>query len=119
MDYQTAKVDIDKILLSGAAITGAPLPVTEFFANIISNEIYIHLTEFGRGELTLSEVLLAIRINSKGEIRMPSGSPMEQVMFYGNCFHVDFLSKILYNYMLLRNSLDRKFENYLDGYPQS
>lgn len=118
MDYDEAKSTIDNILLSGAAITGAPLPSTEFFANFISKEVFIHLTEFGRGELTLDEVLLALRINSLGENKMPSGNPMEQVSFYGNCFNVDFLSKVLGNYMIFRNNLDRKLGNYLDGYRQ-
>lgn len=117
-DYSEAKTDIDKILLRGAGITGAPLPTTEFFADIISNEVFIFITEFGYKDYTLSEVLLALRINSKGGMMMPSGTRLVPTDFYGHCFHVDFLSKILHNYALLRGQLDRKLENYLDKVAQ-
>lgn len=114
IDYETAKTDIDKILLSGAAITGAPLPTTEFFADIISTEVYNFIKEFGYSDYTLYEVLLAMRLNAKCDIRLPNGTVWEMVTFFGNCFNVNFLSKVLYNYSLLRMGLNRKLENYLD-----
>lgn len=118
MEYDFAKPYLDKILLSGAAITGASLPQTEFFADVISKEIYIHLLEFGKGELTLEEVLLALRINSTIQITSWDGSKVPHIEFFGNSFNIDYLSKVLNNYMTQRGYLDRKLENYLDGYPQ-
>jgi len=114
IDYETAKTDIDKILLSGAAITGAPLPTTDFFANIISKEVYTFITEFGYSDYTLFEILLAMRLNAKCDVRLPNGLVWDMVVFFGNCFNVNFLSKVLYNYSLLRTGLNRKLENYLD-----
>jgi hypothetical protein len=113
-EYSEGKTDIDKILLRGAGITGAPLPTTEFFADIISNEVFLFITQFGYGDYTLAEVLLSLRINSKGGMMLPSGTRLVPIEFYGHCFNVDFLSKVLYNYSLLRGQLDRKIENHLD-----
>lgn len=114
MDFDTAKPDIDKILLSGAAISGSPLPTTDFFANIISNEVYEFITGFGYANYTLHEILLSMRINAKGNMTLPTGDRILTIDFYGNCFNVNFLAKVLYTYSLLRGGLDRKLENYLD-----
>ena len=113
-DYENSKTNIDKIILRGAAITGAFLPNTEFFADIISNEVYIFITEFGYGDYTLAEILLALRINEKGGMPLPSGNRIDPIQFTGNCFNVSFLAKVLDNYRLLRLGLDRKLENYLN-----
>ncbi len=74
-----------------------------------------YLNEFGYGELTLQEIILAFRLNTHGGLRYPSGLEVERVPFSGVCFNVDFLAKVLANYMAFRNLLDRKFENFLDG----
>jgi hypothetical protein len=116
LDDDNAKTGIDQIMLHGAAICGCPLPHTEFFADIISEEIKVFINDFGYANLTLEEILLALRLNSKGGLRHPSGVEVDQVVFIGNCFHVDYLSKVLANYFAFRTNLDRKFQNYLDGY---
>jgi hypothetical protein len=110
------KVALDEIMLRGAANTGCNLPNTDFFANIIGEEIAIHVKEFGYQDLTAGEILLALRLNSKGDAKYPAGLTLEQVPFFGNCFNVEFLSKVLSNYMVLRNYIDRKFQNHIDGY---
>lgn len=116
LDEDESKTSIDQIMLRGAAICGCPLPHTEFFADIISDEIKKFVNDFGYSDLTLEEILLSLRVNSKGGLRHPSGVEIEQVGFIGNCFHVDFLSKVLNNYFAFRTNLDRKFQNHLDGY---
>lgn len=118
MEYDEAKPCIDKVLLNGAAITGAALPITDFFADIISFEVFTFINDFGYGEITLEEVLLALRINSKGGMRMPDGRTLETIQFYGNCFNVAFLAAVLENYNLLRITLERKLQNFIDGYNQ-
>lgn len=116
MTNEKIRCSIDQIMFRGAAIAGCPLPQTEYFANYIADELIIFIKEFGYGILTESEVLLALRLNSKGGLRYPSGIEIEQVQFVGSCFNVDFVSKVLYNYRTIRNQLDRRFENQLDGY---
>lgn len=110
------KYSCDQIMLKGAAISGCALPQTEFFAEIISGQICEFICKFGYGELTLNEIVLSLQINAKTGLRFPTGSEVEQVQFVGNCFHVDYLSRVLSNYMALRNLLDSKFKNFIDGY---
>lgn len=106
---------IDQIMLRGAAITGAPLPQTEFFATFIFSELTIFLLEMGYAELTLAEILFALRLNSAGKMKYSDGDSVK-VEFRGNCFNVDFVSNVLSAYMSMRNSVDRKLQNQIDGF---
>ena len=106
---------IDQIMLKGAAISGCPLPNTEFFADVISDEIKAFILDFGYEELTYAEIILAMRLNSKGGLKYPSGLELETVVFFGNCFNVDYFAKVISNYMTIRNILDRKLQNFIDG----
>lgn len=106
----------DKIMIRGAAICGCALPITEGFAQIISNELYVFINEFGYCSLTLSEVILALHLNAMGGLRYADGSSVERIEFTGICFNVVYIAKILQIYALLRNGLDRKFINQIDGY---
>ncbi len=102
-------------MLHGAGISGCPLPSTEFFAEIIAEEILEFILNFGYADLTYEEILLALRINSKGGFKHPSGLELDPVPFYGNCFNVDYFAKVMANYQVIRNYVDRKLQNYLDG----
>jgi len=102
-------------MLHGAAISGCPLPSTEFFAEIIADEILDFILNFGYSELTYEEILLALRINSKGGFRHPSGLELETIYFSGNCFNVDYFAKVLSNYSIIRRYVDNKLKNYIDG----
>jgi hypothetical protein len=110
------KYGCDQIMLKGAAISGCALPQTEFFAEIISVQICEFISKFGYEQLTLAEIILSLQMNAKVGLRYPSGLEVEQVPFVGSCFHVDFLSRVLSNYMTIRNLLDSKFKNFIDGY---
>lgn len=105
---------IDQIMLRGAAICGCPLPQTEFFAGFIADELSIFINEFGYGEFTYEEILLALRLNSKGGLSTPSGINITQVEFSGTCFNVDYMAKVLSNYLSLRKFLDGRFKNEID-----
>lgn len=115
IDESKIRWHIDQIMLKGAAISGCALPNTEFFADVISDEIMAFILEFGYEELTYAEIILAMRVNSKGGLRYPSGIELEQVVFFGNCFNVDYFAKVISNYMAVRNILDRKLQNFIDG----
>jgi len=103
-------------MLRGAAVSGCVVPGTEFFAEIIAEELTAFILEFGYKDLTYDEIILALRINSKGGYKYPTGVDLEPVVFFGNCFNVDYFSKILSNYMVIRTLLDRKLQNVIDGY---
>lgn len=116
LDYEEAKVYLDKLLLSGCAITGSPLPSTEFFADVISKEIYIFLNDFGYGEFSFEEILLALRINANGGIKDYYGNIIESIEFTGCVFNVNFLAGVLDFYQNVRIGFKRKLQNYLDGH---
>ena len=97
-------------------MSGAPLPTSEIFAEILAEEIVAFSTECCKGELTLEEILEAIRFNSIEDLKYPSGEYVNRPAFKGSCFHLSFLGHIVYNYSTLRESLDRKLQNFLDGY---
>jgi hypothetical protein len=106
---------IDQIMLRGAAICGCPLPTTEFFAEIIAEELIVFIQDFGFSHLTLAEVLLALRMNANGGVKY-SAFQIEPIFFTGHCFNVDYVSKVLSNYLTLRSYFERKIQNHIDGY---
>lgn len=107
---------IDQLMIRSVALYGCSLPQSEFLGQFISEETRKFILEFGYPELTLEEILLALMINTKSDVKYPSGLELDQVVFSGVYFNVNFLSKVLYNYSSLRNLLDRKIQNHIDGY---
>jgi hypothetical protein len=110
------RVATDQIMLKGSAICGCPTPLTEGFAKTISDELIVFVSEYGYDNLTLDEIFTALRLNTEGGWRWPSGDVVERIEFSGTCFNVTYVSKILYIYMVMRNSLDAKFKNKISGY---
>jgi hypothetical protein len=102
-------------MLKGAAITGASLPQTEFFATFIFSELSFFLLEMGYAELTIDEILFALHLNASGNMRTTSGDYI-RIDFKGQSFNVTFVANVLSAYMGIRNSLDRKLQNQIDGY---
>lgn len=99
---------VDQIMIRIAGLYGCSLPTTEFYARFIADEITIFFKEFGYEYLTLEEILLAFRLNV-----MPSA---EKIQFTGTCVNVDFISKVINEYLNTRKLLDRKLQNKIDGY---
>jgi hypothetical protein len=98
-----------------SAIAGCNLPKTDFFSSVISEEIMHYILNFGYQELTVEEILLAFRLNSHG-YRYETGEYMVMVNFTGHCLNVDYVSKVLSNYMTMRKICERKIQNQIDGY---
>ena len=116
LDADQSRVVTDQILLRGAAITGCPLPNTEGFAEIISEEITTFLNEFGYKEYTSSEILLALRMICIAGLKYPSGMDVEPIVFTGHAFNTNYFSKVLDVYKTMRHNFDRKLQNFIDGY---
>lgn len=106
----------DQIMIRSVALYGCSLPQSDFLAQFISEETRKLILEFGFPELTLDEILLALTINTKADIKFPSGNELRQIEFTGVYFNTNFLSKVLDNYISLRQILDRKIQNHIDGY---
>lgn len=116
MDEKALRVATDQIILRCSAIVGCEMPFTEMFANILSEQIISFIIGFGYNNLTLSEIILAIETNIASSLKMPAGIEVEEITFSGRCVNVTFLSKVLKNYISIRNLLDRKLQNVVDGY---
>lgn len=109
LDNSGTKLFLDSVLIKGSAMYGCALPSTTFFADVISEEISTFLDDFEFNSYTEQEVLLALRLNYSGKFE-------ETIQFSGNTMNTCFLSKILSQYAALRNQLDRKIENHLEGF---
>ena len=108
---------LDQVIARIAAGTGCDLPQTDFFSKIVFDELEGMMVDFGYDQLTLSETVFAIRLNSNPTaMKAPSGVELDQVQFTGRTVNSYFLSKVLSNYMTLRTCFDRKLQNYIDGY---
>lgn len=113
-DDQT--IFVTELMATGVALVGCQTPSTEYLIGKLRFEITNYILEFGYEALTEAEILLAFRLNAHGGLKHPSGLEIEQVEFVGCTFHVEYLAKVLSNYAALRNHLNRKFENQLNGY---
>ena len=107
---------VDEMILRLVSICGCNLPNTDIFARFIADEISKFILEFGYAEYTMDEILLAFRLNARGGNKHPNGEEIERVQFFGNCLNVDYVARVLENYRTIRNLLDRKIQNKLDGY---
>jgi len=116
LDKAHVRLAADKIILKAAAICGCPTPETDFFAEILTTEIDDYINQFGFGELTVSEIILSMRLNTSHNLKKPPHLEVFAIAFSGACINVDFLSKMLGNYLIYRNSLDRKLQNFIDGH---
>lgn len=116
MNTANSRAAVDQIMIRGCAICGGQLPQTEFFASFIADEIIAFLLEHGCKGLTLAEILLALRLNEKQ--KFPPGIDIEQITFTGTCFNVSYFAKVIFNYKVIRDLLDRKFQNLIEGHAQ-
>lgn len=106
----------DKIILKCSAFTGGEMPFTDFFASILSESIIDFLQRMGYAILNLNEIILSMEMNLSHAHKLPSGIELIQVDFSGRCVNLTFISKVLHNYMVVRNYLDRRFQNFMEGY---
>lgn len=115
-EKENLRNEIDTMIPRFSAISGCNLPNTSFFSWFVTDEIMIFLRDFGYSDYSLQEVLLAFRFNSEGGNKYPNGEEVEQIRFTGSCINVDYLSKIMLNYKQMRDLLDKKIKNKIDGY---
>lgn len=106
----------DELLLVASSVHGVNPPASLSFSQVVSNEIHTMVMEGSFSELGYPEVLLAIRLNGRNDIKFPAGLDLEKIKFFGSFVSVDFISQILMNYMTVRNLIDRKIQNHIDGY---
>lgn len=109
IEKDNLKSDIDLLVFRLSSISGSELPTNDEFASILADELLIYLLDFGYGDLTIEEIVLSFRFNSKAEL------VAERILPKG-FLNVMYVARVLENYLLLRNMLDRKLQNHIDGY---
>ena len=116
MEEDEMRYATDKVIINGSAMYGFKLPETEGFAECISSEILELILNFSNAELTLAEVLLALRFNTAYNFKWPSGNLIAKVPIEGNQFNSYFLSGCISNYLDYRNHLVRRLKNIIAGH---
>ncbi len=89
------------IIFKVSVICGCQLPTNDHHINALESEFLIFLNEFGYGNLTVEEILLAFRMNSTFKLR-------DKIEIYGAIFNIDYAAKVLRLYIEERYRLDRK-----------
>lgn len=105
----------DLLLLKASAIHGVNPPASASFSEVVSQEIESMILNGEFSKLGYAEILLAIEINGLSNLRIPPAYEFEKVKFYGAFVSAEFLSSVIYNYTLLRNTLDKKLRGFITG----
>lgn len=116
LEGNNLRVACDKIIIKCSAFYGCEMPYTDKFASVLSQEIHHFILTYGYENLSLEEIIIAMEINMNHTLKIPVGIEIQPFEFFGRCVNVSFLSKVLNNYMAIRNLLDRKIQNKIDGY---
>lgn len=106
----------DNILFNGTAFTGCLVPTSDILASKISNQISNYIFSFGYKDYTAEEVNLALQLNAHNNFEELSMLDLKVVEFAGSHFNLNYLASVLGNYKKIRDFIDRKFQNFLDGY---
>lgn len=100
---------------SSIAIYGFFWPTSQNLLDLIVSELGYYLKCQGFGHFTASEVYLAIQLNAKSGLKIPSGVDADLVKPFGATISIKFISDVLCLYTLFRDNLDRKFQNFIYG----
>lgn len=118
MDEKQLRTTADQIILKCSAYTGAELPATDFFADTLSEAIISFVLNMGYGDLNENEIIFSMEMNLTHVHRLPGGMQLQQFEFSGRCVNLTFIANVLSNYMAVRNHIERRFQNLIDGYPE-
>lgn len=111
LDPKNRKYAIDDLIMECASIHGCHLPSTDFYADRITSSVTGFILDFDYGDLTSDEMILALRLNVQGLLQLDEAV----IQFSGITVNVAFLAKILKRYMVIRNIIDGKIKNKIDG----
>jgi hypothetical protein len=106
----------DNILLNGAACTGCELPGSDIFASRIASQISNYIFSFGFKDYNLDEIFLAHQLNAHGNFDELKMLDIDVIPFQGKYFNLNYFAAVLGNYKKIRDFIDRRLQNFLDGY---
>lgn len=117
--YQLTSVEQQAVsfefIFKASAISGIKLPTNEHLINITESELSKYILSFGFKELNEQEFGVALQINLPKYFSYPSGINLSEIEPFGDVLSVSYLGKILLNYQVIRNMVDRKLKNFIDG----
>lgn len=113
MDEKQQVVICDELQLVACISHSISPPYSSLISELVAKEIVVMMGRFP--DLTYEETLLAIRFNADAGLAVPKNTDIEKIKFSGNFIGINFLSQIFKNYMSLRNLLDQKLKNFIDG----
>jgi hypothetical protein len=115
LDMDNKIVGVRELVLFATVSYGFPALNQDHLLDILEQGIISQIGRFGFKNLNLPELMLALQLNMKTDLNIPDGIEIEEVNPTGSFFNVNFLSKVLKNYMVIRNLLDKKIKNMIDG----
>lgn len=83
---------------------------------LLVSEMYSYFTKMDFDHLNFPEYHLALQLNAKGNLKIPVGVDLDQVRASSNTLNVKFISDVMCLYLEMRNNLDRKLQNLIDGF---
>lgn len=116
MDADERQLAWDNILFYGTACTGCQVPTTDILASRIASQISNYIFSFGYKDYTEREIELAMQLNAHNNFDELGALDLKVVEFTGIYFNLNYFASVLGNYKKIRDHIDRKFQNFLDGY---
>lgn len=89
---------------------------SEIVMNIVVSEMCSFFKKSIFSHLSYEEYYLALQINATAGLKIPAEIDGEQIKASGATVNVKFLADVMNFYIQFRNQLDRKLQNFLDGY---
>lgn len=115
LDSDKQHILASQLVFKAAAISGLSLSQNEYFCDELEKQIVKFFNQFGFSNLNEKEFELALQINLARRFTMPSGIELDNIEPFGAFVNVAYLAKVLDNYMVIRNMIDRKLKNFIDG----
>jgi hypothetical protein len=99
-----------------SVLSGTEEPNTERCLNFFIEELWVLLCLPRFNYLSFDEVLFAFRLNTECGVKYISGEDMDAIEPINSKLSIDFVSKVLNNYMGLRIGIENLIKNSIDGY---
>jgi len=105
-----------ELVLRISVLAGVDEPKTERALNIFIEELWGLLSLPKFQSLSFDEVIFSFRLNTEVDARYVSNEYIDQIEPINSKLSIDFISKVLSNYMGLRVGVENLIKNVIDGY---
>ena len=107
---------LEDLVLRICAISGIGYPLTEKQFDYFIEELIILLDSPKYNNLSIPEIILAFRINSRSGVKYVSGEEIPRIEIFGTSISVDYIERVLNNYFGLRTGIENEVKCLIDGY---